>query len=235
MVNVRMHQDDGWHRIIKSLESIRYRYNVGTELIGLFLPDFTRRLISCIHNPMKVVLDVGAGTGAMSRHILGKYDVYDILIDVSWRLVGIAKERLAKWTDKFDIIIASSEKLPIRDDSIDAVYTTFVFRDVIDHNMTLNEFKRVLEMGGVWLSGDLGKPLSSIKRRVVIDILKVNISTIGRLLSLNGYNPWIDIIATLERVPSNPDLFRMIRRIFPTSKCIEIMLGGVYINVSYNS
>jgi|Deesub1362B_J571_1020462.scaffolds.fasta_scaffold00003_194 ubiquinone/menaquinone biosynthesis C-methylase UbiE len=230
-----MNKVDGWEKIIKSIEVLEYRYEVGTELIGAFLPFFTRRLLTCLYEPEKVILDVGAGTGALSRTLLSSHRAYLVMVDVSRRLMEIAIEKMNRYDGRFDAILASSEMLPIRAGAIEAIYTSFVFRDVIDHKSTLLEFKRVLIEKGKWLSVDMGKPDDRIRRDILLVLLRLNIMLFGKLLSLDGGNPWKLLIYTLHRVPSNNILYNLIREIFPLSKMFSFLGGFVYINISAKS
>ena len=95
------------------------------------------------------VLDIGAGTGRLGRHVLdiigpsGSYTGLDPLAD----RIAIANEKNDHPNATFRI--GSAEDLrSVADNSVDAVYLNAVFHWVIDKETALKEIFRVLKPGG---------------------------------------------------------------------------------------
>lgn len=97
------------------------------------------------------VLDLGCGTGDTDfedRQVIGIDPVIEMLqlSPVEARVVGVG------------------ERLPLRDGSVDSVFSGYVFRNLTSVAATLNEIHRVLRPGGVAVVIDLGRPVKRIAR-----------------------------------------------------------------------
>jgi demethylmenaquinone methyltransferase/2-methoxy-6-polyprenyl-1,4-benzoquinol methylase len=98
-----------------------------------------------------VVLDLGCGTGDTDfdgRDVIGIDPVVEMiaLSRVSARVVGVG------------------EQLPLRDSSVDGVFSAFVFRNLTSVDRTLEEIERVMKPGAAAVIVDLGRPANPILR-----------------------------------------------------------------------
>lgn len=98
-----------------------------------------------------LVLDLGCGTGDTEfggRPVVGLDPVVEMLAlsPVPARVVGVG------------------EQLPIRDDSVDGVFSAYVFRNLTSVDRTLDEIERVLKAGGSVVVIDLGRPMNPFLR-----------------------------------------------------------------------
>lgn len=91
-----------------------------------------------------VVLDAGAGTGALSRRLAQALpDVHPVLVDVS-------PSMLARAGDLHDPrVVASVAALPFADDTFDLVMSAWVIETVDDPSAAVSEMLRVLRPGGL--------------------------------------------------------------------------------------
>lgn len=97
------------------------------------------------------VLDLGCGTGDTDfegRAVIGVDPVMEMLAlsDVPARVTAVG------------------ESLPLRDGSLDSVFSAFVFRNLTSVSATLAEVARVLRSGGVAVVIDLGRPAGRVAR-----------------------------------------------------------------------
>src|SRR6185369_2616979 len=84
------------------------------------------------------ILDVGCGTGQLSRLITG--DITQL--DLSYPMCKIA-------THMNPVINANAETLPFANGSFDIVLSSLVFQWVNDRKAAMDEMKRVLRPGGI--------------------------------------------------------------------------------------
>lgn len=92
-----------------------------------------------------VIVDLGSGTGDTDfgeRTVIGLDPVVEML-------------KLSPVEDK---VVAVGESLPFADDSVDGVFSGFVFRNLTSVGQTLAEIRRVLRPGAAAVVVDLARP-----------------------------------------------------------------------------
>lgn len=152
----------------------RYRTAPSAEAVDWLLPEDCRR-----------VLDLGAGTGLLTRQLLERVD--DVLaVDPDPRMLAVLRETCAPT----EVLEGTAEDIPLPDDRVDAVLVSAAWH-WLDQERALPEIARVLEPGGtlglVWTAGRGGTPwLDALYRdlaRRVPDLVPV-VSAIERTLEL---------------------------------------------------
>jgi demethylmenaquinone methyltransferase/2-methoxy-6-polyprenyl-1,4-benzoquinol methylase len=153
------------------------------------------------------VLDLGSGTGAALKQ-LQNYEV--TAVDPDEKML-----QLNKFSNK---VIGSAEDLPFSDSSFDSVYCAFVWRNVNEPILGLNEIYRVLRPGGKFILLDMTRPKNKLLKflhkvgtfniTLLIGILTFNLKEYRFLhKSLDKYpEPEIDL---LKHPFTNVDITRM--------------------------
>ena len=98
----------------------------------------------------RTVLDLGCGGGFMSEALAAR-GAEVIGADVSRGAVGIASRHAANQGLSIRYLVASGEDLPLRDASVDCVVCVDVLEHVRSLDQVLDEVRRVLRPGGVFL------------------------------------------------------------------------------------
>ena len=122
---------------------------------------YRRRVVSSAHG---LVLEVGAGSGlnipfytGASTHVVG--------LDPSTRLLAKARQLQRASASSVDLIAGSAESLPLEDESIDTVVTTWTLCSIPDVETALREVRRVLKPSGQLLFVEHGRALDERVRR----------------------------------------------------------------------
>lgn len=223
-----------WYSIIKYIEATQLRYNSGSNLVGFWLPSLLRKLASNYARDNTIIIDVGVGPGSMSKEILLKtVNSYIVGIDVSMQLSLLSKYILSRWSERYDCILACAEHIPIRSSSINLVYTSFSYRDVLDYIGSMKEFARILRSFGNWISIDMGKPHKKYLRKICGVLILLSSMIFGSLISLSiKNNPWKKLVITYLRSISNEYLIRLTKKLFKRNYYKEFFFGIAYIIIA---
>ena len=125
--------------------------------------------INCL--PTKVVADIGAGTGKLTKHII-KTGVKVKAVEPNNNMSSYGKKNIV--SDKVDWIKGIGEKTNLSDNSVHAVLFGSSF-NVVDQMLALQETKRILKKGGffacMWNHRDTDNPI----QKKIENIIKLNI------------------------------------------------------------
>lgn len=140
------------------------------------------------------VLDLGCGTGATdfgSRAVVGLDPVIDMLAlsPVRDRVVGVG------------------ETLPFRDESLDSIFSGFVFRNLSSVPETLDEIQRVLKPGQAAVVIDLARPGNGLLRFVHRIGTAVLLPLVGLIFAAAPREYWY-LHRSLDSLPPPETLFQ---------------------------
>jgi demethylmenaquinone methyltransferase/2-methoxy-6-polyprenyl-1,4-benzoquinol methylase len=140
-----------------------------------------------------LVLDLGCGTGDTDfdgREVIGLDPVPEMiaLSPVSARVVAVGEE------------------LPIRDDTLDGVFSAFVFRNLTSVDRTLEEIGRVLRPGASAVIIDLSRPVSPFFRFLHRIGTAIVLPLVGLLFARAPREYWY-LHETLDSLPPPEDLY----------------------------
>jgi len=121
------------------------------------------RLLARLPEPPAVLLDVGAGTGALCLAAADRWPRAHLLaVDASRAMLAVAQERVEARSDRarFEWIVADAAALSLEPGSVDAIVCAFVLPGIGERQALLRELRRVLRPGGTlafvaWLAGPL--------------------------------------------------------------------------------
>lgn len=126
------------------------------------------------------LLDLGTGTGALALAALERWPSARVTgIDPSRRMLDIAGERASvRWAglpERLRLVVATADRVPIADRSMDLVVSSFVIQLVPKRAAVLREIRRVLRPGGgvavvTWQDDDLAFELDDVFMDVVDEL-----------------------------------------------------------------
>ncbi|CAL9240026.1 unnamed protein product [Arabidopsis halleri] len=118
------------------------------------IADYKRKLFEKLAGKAETVLEIGVGTGPNLKYFAGNENVCVFGMDPNHKMEKYACESAREAgmkPENFRFIQGVGEAIPLDDDSMDAVVATLVLCSVSDVTQTLNEIKRVLKPGGIFL------------------------------------------------------------------------------------
>lgn len=131
---------------------IARRYDRVNRILSLGQDDAWRRR-AIAYLPTGTVVDLGAGTGAANPD-LGDRTV--IAVDPAPEMLSLNPSEQK--------VVGKGESIPLAGESVDAVFSAYVFRNLDSIPDTLSEISRVLRPGGAAAIVDLGRPANPILR-----------------------------------------------------------------------
>lgn len=117
------------------------------------------------------VLDLGCGTGTMTRWIKQKYpDARVIGLDADPHILAIAREKASRAGVEIEFLEADATDIPMQQNSVQRVVSSLFFHHLLPASkaQVLTEVFRVLEANGELHISDWGKPSNSLMRTMFI-------------------------------------------------------------------
>ena len=103
------------------------------------------------------VVDCCSGAGNVGKFYLKENpDASLINCDISKPLLGLAKENFTNRKNVF-YVCSDNRFFPIKDDSVDILFSSFCVRNSPEPLLTVEEARRVIKTGGVWAILDFFK------------------------------------------------------------------------------
>jgi len=139
---------------------ISSRYNLLNRLLSFGIDQYWRnRFIKKLNIQDNMnILDVATGTGDIVKHIIGSYNVNITGIDISDKMIEIARSKIKSNTSDLKWDIGDAENLPYPDSSFDIITISFGFRNFANFDKALLELNRVLKDGGKLAILEFSKP-----------------------------------------------------------------------------
>lgn len=133
-------------------DAIAPRYDRANRLIsmGMDLRWRWRAVRLALADQPRVVVDVGAGTGDLTRMVATEGDprtrIYGV--DFSLPMLRVAATRSRRARDQSGYLQGDALHLPLAPGSVDAILTAFTIRNIPDLPAVFSSFARVLKPGG---------------------------------------------------------------------------------------
>jgi ubiquinone/menaquinone biosynthesis C-methylase UbiE len=138
------------------------------------LAQTSRRLLDEIapavaaHGGRARLVDVGSGTGVVALGALARWPSVEVIAtDAAAAMLDIARAQAGDLTDeaseRLSLAVGPADELPLADESVDIVLSSFVLQLVPDRPAALREALRVLRAGGrltyvTWLDRESRRP-----------------------------------------------------------------------------
>lgn len=132
------------------------RYDLANSVLSLGRDAYWRRVAAAAAEPIGgAVLDVAAGTGALSRELARRGATEVIALDLSHRMVAVGSRRDL---ERVRFLAGDALRLPFTDEMFDAVTIGFGLRNLPDPEAGLAEFARVTRPGGRLVVLEFSRP-----------------------------------------------------------------------------
>lgn len=205
--------------------TIADRYDLITVLLSFGLDRrWKRRLIRLAHpDPGARALDLACGTGDIAFGLAGT-GAHVTGLDVTFRMVQLARGKSRAAAAAF--LQGDMMTLPFADGQFDIVTAGYGLRNVPELVPAIDEIRRVLRPGGIFVSLDFNRPANPLMRGIYLAYLAGVGSALGWTLHRDP-ETYRYIPESIKRYPGAPMVARMMRdRGFSEARW-ERVLGGL--------
>ncbi|XP_054809564.1 uncharacterized protein LOC129311346 [Prosopis cineraria] len=139
----------GWYE-----ELFAFVLNTATKSYEAEVARYKSEIFSSLRDKAQKIVEIGIGTGPNLSYYASNPDVEVVGIDPNQKMEKYARssaESAGLPPSNFEFIHAVGEVIPLDDASVDAVVGTLVLCSVKDVSMTIQEIKRVLRPGGLYV------------------------------------------------------------------------------------
>ena len=225
--------ENTWKGVMEELERAIPYYERVNHLITLGHSGKMRRVLIEISDLKAgdIVLDAGCGPGNMSELIIEKIRPGGRLIclDPLQSMLNEARRNLSKYPGsevKLEFKKGRFEDIPLADGCLDALITSYSFRDAVDRESALKEFRRTLKKGGNFLVLDLTKPDVKQLSLIVGFYIKWIVPPLSKIFyPMDKRSPWNALHITYEKMLTSLELVNLIGKYFKIEKVERAMFG----------
>ena len=161
-------------------------------------------------SPNDKLIDVACGTGDIAKLYLDNVDKFSKItcVDPNKGMLKKAQKKLVKYKN-LDWIIASAEKLPIKDNSFNFYTISFGLRNTGNLDKTLTEAYRVLKPGGRFLCLEFSKIQNSSLDFIYNNYSKI-IPFIGKIV-VGEDEPYKYLVKSIQNFVNQDELIRLMK------------------------
>lgn len=169
-------------QVHKMFSAIAERYDFLNSVLSFSRDKYWRRFtVAALElKGSETVLDVATGTGKLAEEIAARSGTVvglDFCRTMLLRAKGV--------TSNTELVLATSEQCPFRDNSFDGATIAFALRNVSDIERTIRETTRVVKEGGRVVCLEFSRPRNRVLRRGHRLYLTTALPVIGRLFAGN--------------------------------------------------
>jgi ubiquinone/menaquinone biosynthesis C-methylase UbiE len=122
-----------------------------SRVIQVALKDLTQ-LIDNPNQQYDVILDIGVGFGNSLWNLDQKFHPKKIIgLDIDPTVLKTAQKQASRCTADVDLLECNAMHIKLPDNSVDMLFCHQTFHHLVDHDLAITEFYRVIKPGGILL------------------------------------------------------------------------------------
>jgi demethylmenaquinone methyltransferase/2-methoxy-6-polyprenyl-1,4-benzoquinol methylase len=146
------------------------------------------------------VLDAGAGPGYIAMEALRQGASFVYLLDPIERMIEEERKNLSRYPRySYDFLQGVFESIPLANNSVDAVISSFALRDAYDLEKAVGEIARVVKPSGKVVILDFYKPESRYMSKLIELYLRIGFPLLSLLAGCSSPGLYKDLYKTYRR------------------------------------
>ena len=207
------------------------QYDLMNDLMSLGIHRMWKKNLLNLMNstPDQKLIDVACGTGDIAKLFLENVNrsSHITCVDPNKGMIKKGKEKLNKFPN-LNWVIASAEKLPLKENMFDFYSISFGLRNTKNLNKALSEAYRILKPGGRYLCLEFSKIQNSSLNFVYKNYSKL-IPAIGKLV-VGEDEPYKYLTKSIENFVNQEELINLMRE-NGFKKCTYRNLSGGIVSI----
>jgi len=201
-------------RFVQSVfDAVYDKYDLMNDFMSLGVHRVWKKNLISWMNPSidKTLIDVACGTGDLGKLFLDSTykDGKIFCIDPNKGMIDKGKTKLSSYKN-INWVIASAEKLPIKNNSCDYYTISFGLRNTKDLNKALSEAYRVLKPGGHYLCLEFSK-IQNTRLNFIYKSYSKLIPLIGKAI-VGQKKPYEYLIKSIEEFINQEELIDLMKK-----------------------
>ncbi|MCE4606077.1 MAG: class I SAM-dependent methyltransferase [Desulfurococcales archaeon] len=181
----------------------------------------------------KKVLDAGSGPGYITVEALRQGAMMVFTLDPLMRMIEEQRKNLSVFPrEKHEPIQGVFEGIPLKDDSMDAIISSFALRDAYDLEQAISEIARVLTPHGKVVILDFYKPESTVKAKAIEFYLRIGFPILSLLAGCTKPSLYADLYKTYRKHLTGEEYMELFRKYFKKVKLETRMFGVMILEAS---
>ena len=222
-------------QVTQMFDNIAGSYDFLNHTLSLGMDNIWRKIaIKKLTNNPTSILDIATGTADFAISA-SKYTNAKITgIDISQGMLDVGVEKINRkgLSDRIQLQLADSEKLPFQDNSYDAITAGFGVRNFEDLNKGLSEMYRTLKTGGILAILEPSEPTNFPLKQLYKLYFHYILPFIGGIISKDK-NAYTYLPDSVSAFPSgNNFLTELAKAGFKESKYIPLTFGIVSLYIA---
>ncbi|MGB3850362.1 MAG: bifunctional demethylmenaquinone methyltransferase/2-methoxy-6-polyprenyl-1,4-benzoquinol methylase UbiE [Tunicatimonas sp.] len=216
-------------QVAQMFNNISKRYDLLNHLLSLGIDIYWRKQAIKLLKPEKpkLILDIATGTGDFAIEALALKPEKVIGVDISEGMLAVGREKMKRrgLTDKIEMKLGDSERLPFEDNIFDAIIVAFGVRNFEHLEQGLADMHRVLKPGGTTVVLEFSKPQGFPFKQLYNFYFKNILPLIGKLIS-KDQSAYTYLPASVQAFPDGEAFLRVMRQVgYTQTQCKTLTFG----------
>lgn len=203
------------------------RYDLVNSLLSFYQDSLWRkRVVYHLKSVKGPILDLCCGPYTLSLKLLKSQKSPLFALDLSFEMLHYGKIKISNYYHRIYPLRGDGEKLPFKEESMEAITIAFGFRNLPNRREALEEFYRVLKKGGRLLILEFSMPKNFLFKTVYLFYLRYYVPFLGGILT--GDKEAYDYLAkSIQEFPPQEEVDKLLCQVGFQKIKIENLTFGV--------